>query len=105
MIDIIDLEELSKEKENENYRFRKYLKIHADEEELDRQFKRLHQKYFKIYDTEIPVAIKTAEATIAGKSIFAFDKNSKVANAYKDLAKEVMQDDREKKRNAPSFYR
>lgn len=50
MIDIIDLEELSKEKENENYRFRKYLKIHADEEELDRQFKRLHQKYFKIYD-------------------------------------------------------
>lgn len=32
MIDIIDLEELSKEKENENYRFRKYLKVNADEE-------------------------------------------------------------------------
>lgn len=50
MIDIKDLKELAKRKEKENYRFRKYLKIHADEIELDKQFKRLHDKYFKIYD-------------------------------------------------------
>ena len=73
--------------------------------DVRRDLEEAYGKYFKIYDTEIPVAIKTAEATIAGKSIFAFDKNSKVANAYRDLAKEVVQDDREKKRDAPSIYR
>lgn len=31
-------------------------------------------KYVKIYETEIPLAIKTAEASIKGKSIFKYDK-------------------------------
>ena len=50
LIRIDDLERLAFEKENENYRFRSFLKNHADVEELDRQFKRLHEKYFRIYD-------------------------------------------------------
>lgn len=50
MIDINDLVILANRKEEENYRFRNYLKNYADEEELDKQFKRLHEKYFKIYD-------------------------------------------------------
>ena len=50
MIDIKELKQLANKKEDENYRFRRYLKNHADEEELDRQFKKLHEKYFKIYD-------------------------------------------------------
>lgn len=50
MIDINDLKKLANKKENENYKFRTYLKVHADEELLDEQFKRLHEKYFKIYD-------------------------------------------------------
>ena len=50
MIDIKDLKVLANRKEEENYRFRKYLKNHADDIELDKQFKRLHEKYFKIYD-------------------------------------------------------
>ena len=50
MIDIKDLKHLANQKENENYRFRHFLKIYADEEELDKQFKELHNKYFKIYD-------------------------------------------------------
>ena len=33
-----------------NHKFRTYLKIHADPEELDRQFKELHDKYFAVYD-------------------------------------------------------
>ncbi len=50
MIDIKDLKALAREKEDENYRFRKFLKIHADEKTLDNQFKKLHEKYFKIYN-------------------------------------------------------
>lgn len=50
MISINDLEFLARKKEKENLRFRNYLKNHADEIELDKQFKRLHEKYFKIYD-------------------------------------------------------
>lgn len=50
MIDINDLDVLANRKEKENYRFRSFLKNHADDEELDKQFKRLHEKYFKIYD-------------------------------------------------------
>ena len=50
MIDIKDLAILANRKEKENLRFRSYLKTHADEKELDEKFKKLHDKYFKIYD-------------------------------------------------------
>lgn len=40
----------AKRKENENLRFRSYLKIHADEETLDRQFQQLHHELFAGYD-------------------------------------------------------
>lgn len=43
----------------------------------------------RIFKTEIPVGVKAAETTAAGKSIFAYDKNSKVAQAYAAFAKEV----------------
>jgi chromosome partitioning protein len=38
---------------------------------------------------EIPIGVKAAETTAAGKSIFAYDKNGKVAQAYAAFAKEV----------------
>ena len=56
----------------------------------------------KIYDTQIPIAIKTAESTSRGKSIFAYDKNSSVAIAYTDFAKEVLEDERERRKNVLS---
>ncbi|MBS4967476.1 MAG: hypothetical protein KHZ73_01235 [Lachnospiraceae bacterium] len=37
-------------KRNENYQFRQFLKIHADEEELDQQFQQLHKELFGQYD-------------------------------------------------------
>lgn len=40
----------SEKKEKENIKFRTYLKIHADEEELDQQFLRLHNELFADYD-------------------------------------------------------
>lgn len=40
----------SGKKENENLAFRTFLKIHADEKELDEQFKMLHNELFQTYD-------------------------------------------------------
>ena len=37
-----------------------------------------------------PVAIKAAETSAAGKSIYAYDKGSKVAQAYADFSKEAV---------------
>ena len=46
---MVNLKELDS-KIDENYKFRSYLKCHADEKQLDEDFKKLHEKYFKIYD-------------------------------------------------------
>jgi len=54
-------------------------------------------KYLKIFDTQIPMGIKAAETAISGKSIFAYDKNSKVAKAYEDFTKEVLKLERKEK--------
>ena len=40
----------AKKKEDENFKFRTFLKGHADEEELDEQFLRLHKELFADYD-------------------------------------------------------
>ena len=55
----------------------------------------LRQTYgsvLKIYRSEIPVAIKAAETSAAGKSIYAYDKGSKAAQAYAEFSKEVLVD-------------
>lgn len=39
----------------------------------------------KIYNTQVPVAVKAAEASAAGCSIYAYDKNSPVCKAYEML--------------------
>ena len=59
----------------------------------------------KIYDTEIPKAVNTAKSTSTGKSIFEFDKNSPVADAYKKFAKEVLDNERTRTKNEASKIR
>jgi len=49
-------------------------------------------KVLTIYKTQIPVAVKAAEISAAGQSIYAYDKGSKVAKAYADFTKEVLAD-------------
>ncbi len=65
----------------------------------------LRQQYggvLKIYKTQIPIAVKAAEISAAGQSIFAYDKGSKVAQAYADFTKEVLADEaRAKSKPAP----
>ena len=43
----------------------------------------------RIFKTQIPLAVKAAETSATGTSIFTHDKNGKVAQAYENLAREV----------------
>lgn len=48
----------------------------------------------QIYKTIIKRTIKFADATLSGKSILAYAKNSEGATAYRNLAKEVLENDK-----------
>lgn len=50
MIEPFRIKDEYKKAEKENYRFRTYLKIHADKDELDKQFLELHNELFENYD-------------------------------------------------------
>ena len=43
----------------------------------------------RIFDTDIPHCVRAAECSVTGESIFAHDRNGKVAEAYEKLTKEV----------------
>lgn len=52
----------------------------------------------KIYRSQIPIAVKAAETSSKGKSIYAYEPKSTVAKAYTDFTKEVLADGRKKER-------
>ncbi len=43
----------------------------------------------RVFDTEIPHSVRAAECSLTGRSIYASDKNGKVAQAYERFTKEV----------------
>ena len=43
----------------------------------------------RVFDTEIPHSVRAAECSLSGGSIFAYDRNGKVAQAYERFTKEV----------------
>lgn len=45
----------------------------------------------KLFQTDIPHSVRAAEISAVGKSIFAHDPRGKVADAYRNLTKEVLQ--------------
>ncbi|MEA2006852.1 MAG: AAA family ATPase [Patescibacteria group bacterium] len=59
---------------------------------LSRQVVKEVKRHFegKVFDSIIPRTVRLAEAPSFGKSILHFDKFSKGANAYRQLAKEVI---------------
>lgn len=44
----------------------------------------------KVFATDIPHSVRAAEISAKGKSIYAYDSKGKVAEAYRELTKEVM---------------
>ena len=73
--------------------------------EMKVQLQENYGSLLKLFDTQIPLAIKTAESTSRGKSIFTYDKNSKVAEAYSSFAKEVVDIGKERSKNAVTKVR
>ena len=60
----------------------------------------------RVFDTEIPFSVRAAESSLEGRSIFAYDKNGKVAAAYASMTQEVMQiEGRTKNRPGPDWVR
>lgn len=60
--------------------------------------KQNYGRVVKVYKTVIPVSVKAAETSAAGKSIYRYDKNGAAAKAYADFTGEVIRDG-EKQRN------
>lgn len=60
--------------------------------EIQNQIKDNYGSILKLYDTHIPRAVKTAESTSSGGSVFTYDKSGVVAEAYSSFAKEVLDD-------------
>lgn len=52
----------------------------------------------RVFGTEIPFSVRAAETSSRGKSIYAYDKNGKVAAAYRALTKEVLEIERKNER-------
>ena len=55
-------------------------------------------KYPTVFNTVIPRSIRAVETAAEGKSIYLHDKNGKVAEAYANFTKEVMNDGKTRQR-------
>lgn len=73
--------------------------------EIATQLKENYGSILKLFNTQIPRAVKTAESTSSGESVFSYDKSGRVANAYSSFAKEVLNDGKEHTKNATAKVR
>ncbi len=68
--------------------------------------KQNYGRVVKVYKTVIPVSVKAAETSAAGKSIYRYDKNGAAAKAYADFTGEVMRDgEKQRHRHETSLSR
>ena len=58
----------------------------------------------RVFDTEIPSSARVAESSLEGKSIFAHEKDGKVAAAYEQFSKEVESIERKTKNRSGSDW-
>lgn len=65
---------------------------------LESLIRQQYGKYPSVFKTVIPRSIRAVETAAEGKSIYLHDKNGKVAEAYANLTKEVMNDGKERQR-------
>ena len=68
--------------------------------------KQNYGRVIRVYQTVIPVAVKAAETSAAGKSIFRYDKKSAAAKAYEAFTREVIRDgEKRRHKHEPSHSR
>jgi chromosome partitioning protein len=61
--------------------------------------------HIPIFKSQIPLAVSAAETPMSGKSLFSYDAKSKVAQAYAELAQEVMDDGKAKSKAKSAHVR
>lgn len=59
--------------------------------EISGMIRTTYGKKIRVFSTEIPRSVRAAEISAEGKSIFSYDPRGKVAEAYRTLTKEVLQ--------------
>ena len=71
--------------------------------EICQAIRNTHGAY--VFDTEIPHSIRLAEMATTGESIFQYEPRGKTAEAYENLAKEVLQHEKAIRRAKTELYR
>ena len=59
----------------------------------------------KVFQSEIPHSVRAKETSAAGKSIFAYDPSGKVAEAYGNLTREVLQLEKQRAKDRAGLCR
>lgn len=59
----------------------------------------------RVFNTDIPHSVRAAEISAEGKSIFEHDPKGKVADAYRELTKEVIAIEEKKRKHQLGFLR
>lgn len=59
--------------------------------EITETIREVYGRYIRVFDTQIPHSVRAVEASAAGKSIYAYDRTGKVAQAYERFTEEVLQ--------------
>ena len=71
-----------------------------DAREISELIRNAYGGKIKVYDTEIPRSVRASEISKDGKSIFKHDPGGKVAEAYRELTREVVKNaEKRRKRN------
>ena len=65
--------------------------------DISQLIRNTYGNHIKVFKTEIPLSIKAAEISAVGKSIYSYDKNGRVADAYRNLTREVMNNEQRTK--------
>ena len=73
-------------------------KVTNEAKEIIASLRAHYGEKIRVFGTEIPFSVRAAETSGRGKSIFAHDKNGKVAAAYRSLTKEVLELERKTER-------
>lgn len=71
-----------------------------DAKEISELIRNAYGGKIKVYDTEIPRSVRASEISKEGTSIFKHDPRGKVADAYRELTREVVKNaEKRRKRN------
>jgi chromosome partitioning protein len=69
-----------------------------DAREISELIRNAYGGKIKVYDTEIPRSVRASEISKEGKSIFKHDPGGKVAEAYRELTREVVKNAEKRRR-------